>query len=98
MLALERYWARHDRYPDSLDDLVPEILAEPIADPLGNPTFGYRLLDNDPHGRPYLLYSFGWDHTDDQGACDEDKPGAALDIDSIGVDLVINQVREPWLE
>ena len=31
--------------------------------------FCYRLLEDDPHGRPYLLYGVGLDGVDNGGSC-----------------------------
>ncbi len=104
MLALEVFYARHSRWPDSLDDLVAEILPQPPVDPLHGGPFGYRLVDSDRFGRPYILYSFGLDATDDGGI--EFKSGAndvyrgiepLTDYNLTGVDYVINKPRpEEW--
>lgn len=53
--------------PESLDDLVPEYLEAVPIDPASGKAYGYRLLTDDPDGRPYLLYSFGVDGADDGG-------------------------------
>ncbi|MHC4220142.1 MAG: hypothetical protein ACYSU7_16985, partial [Planctomycetota bacterium] len=68
MVALELYRARHGGYPDSLDQLAGDIVTQLPADPLHVLPFGYRLLDDDPDGRAYLLYSIGLDRADDGGA------------------------------
>lgn len=94
MVALELHHAIHGSYPETLDALVPEILPETPTDPIHGGPWGYRLLENDPHGRPYLLYSFGYDATDDDGAIPAASMGrptdAIHDPDLSGVDAVIN--------
>ncbi len=104
MLALEAFYARHSRWPDSLGELVPEILPQPPVDPLHGGPFGYRLVDSDRFGRPYILYSFGLDATDDGGI--EFNSGTndvyrgvepLTDYNLTDVDYVINKPRpEEW--
>lgn len=99
MVALELYRASHGRYPDSLDRLAPAILPDPPSDPLHGLPLGYRLLIDDPHGRPYLLYSVGLDRQDDGGQDRGLKGRPALtDPDSDQVDFVINRPRDDWDE
>ncbi len=96
MLALEAYRARHGNYPARLEQLVPEILRELPADPTHGGPFAYRLLEADPHGRGYLLYSTGLDQSDDGGALPAatQRPHASLrDASATGIDYVINQPR-----
>ncbi|MBX3385057.1 MAG: hypothetical protein KF768_00640 [Phycisphaeraceae bacterium] len=69
MLALESHRLEHGRYPDELTQLAPAFLTEVPIDPYSGKPFRYRLLDPqaDPHGRGYLLWSVGFDGTDDGG-------------------------------
>ncbi len=100
MVALAAYQARHAAYPDILDRLAPEFLAEVPVDPTHGGPFRYRLLSDDPHRRPYLLYSTGVDQTDDRGV-ELDEPvdwkhpwfAALVDPNVKGVDFVINRPR-----
>ena len=104
MLAAEVFYARHSRWPDSLGKLVPEMLPQTPIDPLHGGPFGYRLVDDDRFGRPYILYSFGLDATDDGGI--EFNNGAnnvyrgieaLTDYNLTGIDYVINKPRpEGW--
>ena len=104
MVALELYRARNGMYPASLDQLV-ETLGERPKDPLHDLPFGYRLLDSDPRGGDYLLYSIGLDQADNDGS-ELDAAGqaeygwsAALrNPDLRNVDLVINQPRRVYDE
>lgn len=105
MLALHIYKLRHNAYPASLSDLVPDILPALILDPLNNLPFGYRLLENDPQNRPYLLYSLGLDGLDQQGAMPDLKKYKPEDptlpdtrkamTEIIPFDSVIDCVRPP---
>jgi hypothetical protein len=77
MLALETHRAVHGRYPDGLGDLVPDFMAKLPLDPVHGAPFGYRLVEDDPHGRPYLLYVTGVDLVDDGG---RELPGAGTHV------------------
>lgn len=94
MVLLALYRAVHGRYPESLADLAPEFVPEPPHDPLHGLPFGYRLLDDDPDGRPYLLYAIGLDATDDGGAppAHADGPDVLRDP-SVRGDSVLNRPR-----
>lgn len=104
MLAIEAFYARHSRWPGALDELVPDILPKTPIDPIHGGTFGYRLVDNDRFGRPYILYSFGLDATDDVGVEPESYTGDVYrgiepltDYNLTGVDYIINKPRpEEW--
>jgi hypothetical protein len=105
MVALELYRARHGAYPDSLDQLAGDIVTQAPADPLHGLPFGYRLLDNDPDGRAYLLYSIGLDRVDDGGAeaspADRETHGHAAALTALALrnaDYVINEPRAVWGE
>jgi hypothetical protein len=69
-LAIERFETQHGRPPATLDELVPDFLAAPPRDPVNGGPFGYRLLENDPDGRGFELYSRGTNGVDDVGAPD----------------------------
>jgi hypothetical protein len=61
--ALERFRLAHGHYPDSLDTLVPQFIAQLPHDVIsGAPLHYQRTAD----GR-FLLYSVGWNETDDHG-------------------------------
>jgi hypothetical protein len=71
--ALERYRLAHDEYPKSLDVLAPQFIAKLPHDIIGGqPSQGsgsasqplhYRLTGNGQ----FVLYSVGWNETDDDG-------------------------------
>ena len=69
IVAIEAYEDKHGPPPPSLVALVPDVLPELPIDPLHGLPFGYRLISamDDPFKRGYLLYSIGWDQTDDNG-------------------------------
>ena len=62
-IALERYQLAHGQYPESLDVLTPQYLSEIPHDVMNGQPLKYRL---DPDGQ-FLLYSVGWNETDDGG-------------------------------
>jgi hypothetical protein len=61
--ALKRYQLRHNQYPTSLSELVPELLSAVPRDPADGQPLRYRLT---PDGT-FLLYSIGSDGVDDGG-------------------------------
>jgi hypothetical protein len=61
--ALERYHLAHAAYPASLDALGPYAPGGLPHDLINDESYHYRLR---PDGT-YLLYSVGWDQTDDGG-------------------------------
>jgi hypothetical protein len=81
--ALERYRLAHGRYPDSLDALSPQFMEKIPHDIIGGPPspgsgaasqpLHYDRLDGPPSqgfgaaGGKFLLYSVGWNGTDDDG-------------------------------
>ncbi len=67
-LALERYRAANDRYPNRLSDLVPALLQTVPIDSVSAEPFRYRLLSTpDQHARRYHLYSVGYDGVHNSG-------------------------------
>jgi hypothetical protein len=78
-LALEGFYADHGVYPPRLDELVPTYLDEVPIDPLdpAGGTLSYRAGPGagGPGGAggapPFVLYSVGWDGSDDGGRADE---------------------------
>ena len=61
--ALERFRLARGQYPETLDALVPDFVAALPADVINGQPLKYRRLND---GR-FLLYSVGFDHTDDDG-------------------------------
>ena len=68
ILVLEIHRMDHGEYASSLDELVPagNLTMLPV-DPTHGAAFLYKRLQDDPHGRVYLLYSTGIDERDDGG-------------------------------
>ncbi|MCH7547779.1 MAG: hypothetical protein IID30_15380 [Planctomycetes bacterium] len=97
MLHLEIFFARHSRYPDSLDELVPDILPEMLLDPLTDGPFFYRRLVGEASGLPYVLYSAGRDGIDDHAGLEITDVEAAFVLHGYGPDggdILLNQPRE----
>ena len=61
--ALERYHLAHGEYPDALDVLIPGYLPAIPQDIINGQPLHYRRTDD---GK-FLLYSVGWNETDDGG-------------------------------
>ncbi|HLP82899.1 MAG TPA: hypothetical protein VK157_00990 [Phycisphaerales bacterium] len=88
LLAIEAYRAKNNRYPASLDDLVPAILPElPIDEWAPDGRFVYRVLAApQADGREFLLYSIGADKKDDNAK----HIDSALTTDKVPGDYVFN--------
>jgi hypothetical protein len=61
--ALERYRLAHGEYPETLDVLAPQFIEIIPHDIIGGQPLHYRRTDD---GK-FLLYSVGWNETDDGG-------------------------------
>jgi hypothetical protein len=69
--ALERYHLAHGEYPETLDALAPQFMEKIPHDIIGGQPLHYRRTDD---GK-FLLYSVGWNETDDGGL-----PGTLADV------------------
>ncbi len=70
-LALERYRLAHGAYPESLDMLTPQFIAKLPHDVINSQPLHYRP---EPGGQ-FVLYSVGWNETDDDGEVGLTKNG-----------------------
>jgi len=61
--ALERYRLAHGTYPETLDALIPQFMDQIPTDLIGGGPLHYHRTDD---GK-FLLYSIGWNETDDGG-------------------------------
>jgi Tfp pilus assembly protein PilE len=68
--ALERYRLVHGGYPETLSALAPHFIAKLPHDTMGQP-FKYRRTNDEK----FLLYSVGWNETDDDGKATFDQNG-----------------------
>lgn len=62
-IALERYLLAHGEYPETLDTLAPQLIAQVPHDVIGGQPLKYR---READGL-FVLYSIGWNETDDGG-------------------------------
>jgi hypothetical protein len=62
-IALERYRLAHGQYPGSLEALAPQFIAKLPHDVINGQPLKYRRTSD---GR-FVLYSVGWNETDDGG-------------------------------
>jgi hypothetical protein len=70
--ALERYRLSHGEYPETLDALVPQFIEKLPHDIIGGEPLHYRRTDPPSQSSgatsgKFLLYSVGWNETDDGG-------------------------------
>ena len=61
--ALERYRLAHGEYPAALDTLVPQFIQKLPRDIINGEPLIYRRTDDGS----FILYSVGWNETDDGG-------------------------------
>jgi hypothetical protein len=63
-IALERHRLARGEFPESLDALAPQFIAQVPHDVIGGQPLKYR---RDADGKNFILYSVGWNETDDGG-------------------------------
>jgi hypothetical protein len=71
-IALERWRLAHGRFPESLDALSPQFIAKLPHDVIGGQPLHYRREANGQ----FVLYSVGWNETDDGGVVGLKKDGS----------------------
>jgi hypothetical protein len=74
-IALERYRLAHGEYPESLDALTPQFIAKLPHDIINGQPLHYRRASDGQ----FVLYSVGWNETDDGGVVGLTK-GGSVDI------------------
>jgi hypothetical protein len=89
-VAVERYRLAHNRWPDSLDQLVPKFLDQVPFDPYDGKPMRYRRVEEG-----VVIYSIGPDEKDDGGRLNRQKPAAPGS--DLGFQLWdVNRRRQPW--
>jgi hypothetical protein len=73
--ALERHRLAHGQYPEQLDPLVPRFMAKIPTDVINGELLKFR---REPDGT-FVLYSVGWNETDDGGEPGLTKSGTGPD-------------------
>ena len=73
--ALERYRLANGQYPENLDQLAPKFISSLPHDVISGGPYKYHLAG----GGQFVLYSVGWNETDDDGV-----PGKTLFDDKEG--------------
>lgn len=75
--ALELHRLAHGQYPQSLEEIVPQYMEKVPHDIIGGQPLKYRTTNG---GAGFLLYSVGWNETDDDGTPGVKQDGSpALD-------------------
>jgi hypothetical protein len=70
--ALERYRLANGNFPEKLDPLVPRFISPLPNDVLSGEPYKYRRSDDGQ----FILYSVGWNESDDDGV-----PGKTLPVE-----------------
>jgi len=70
--ALERFHLAHGNYPETLDALTPQFIVTLPHDLINSQPLHYRRTED----KQFVLYSIGWDETDDAGKIVLTKNGA----------------------
>jgi hypothetical protein len=73
--ALERYRKAHGQYPDALASLAPQFVQKLPHDVINGEPLKYRRTQDGQ----YVLYSVGWNETDDGGTVVLNKGGWTVD-------------------
>lgn len=98
LLALEAFRIERGGYPESLTELVPEYLdalPQDLCTPALRPWVYRRLDAPDESGRPYILYSVGFDAEDNAGARPTGYHSRAMDRKHPGTDHVLSHPPLP---
>lgn len=75
-IALERYRLAHGQFPESLDAIAPKFIANLPHDIITGQPLKYRRTDDGS----FILYSVGWNETDDGGTVGLSKEGKNVDF------------------
>jgi hypothetical protein len=100
VLALELHRAEVGDYPESLGALIPRYLRDAPLDVYTREPLVYRVLKPDPQDprRRYVLYSVGYDLTDNGGTPHPKTPAAATNSSGAGYDFQYTTLRAPAQE
>ena len=82
-IALERYRLAHGEYPEALDGLAPQFITQVPHDVIGGQPLKYRRTADGQ----FVLYSVGWNETDDGGRVVDQKSREPRDESSSKVDI-----------
>jgi hypothetical protein len=82
-IALERYRLAHGEFPETLDALAPQFIATVPHDVIGGGPLKYRRINDGQ----FVLYSVGWNETDDGGVVVTQKSRDRWDESSNKVDI-----------
>ena len=74
------------------------FLTDLPIDPINGRALGYKLITNDSHNRPYLLYSIGLNLKDDGGDFNGEASLLCIDDPNAQTDYTVNQPRRSLKE
>jgi len=90
-IALERYRLAHGEFPESLDALAPQFIAQVPPDVIGGKPLKYRRTSDGQ----FILYSVGWNETDD-GGVQVFGPGSSREFEASSSGLNLDQGDWVW--
>jgi hypothetical protein len=94
-IALERYRLAHGGFPESLDPLTPQFLSELPHDIINGQPLHYRRTADGQ----FVLYSVGWNETDDGGVVimkHDSNPGDAFKSEVFKSQVDLDQGDWVW--
>ena len=74
--ALERHRLAHGQFPEALDTLTPKFIEKLPHDVINGQPLKYRRAGEGS----FILYSVGWNETDDGGVVGQTKDGKNVDL------------------
>ncbi|MGA2869662.1 MAG: hypothetical protein ABSF34_10940 [Verrucomicrobiota bacterium] len=94
-IALERYRLAHGEFPESLDPLAPQFMSELPHDIINGQPLHYRRTADGQ----FVLYSVGWNETDDGGVVimkHDSNPGYDFNSQVFNSQVDLNQGDWVW--
>jgi len=87
--AIERYWMNNKQLPNELKDLVPKFITKVPTDVIDGKEIRYSQTTNG-----YVLYSIGWNETDDCGTVGYYKNNSNNSVESSKGDWVFSVISQ----
>lgn len=76
-IALERHRLAHDQFPETLEQLTPKFLSQIPHDVINGQPLKYHRTEKGA----FILYSVGWNESDDNGTVALSKDGRSMNRD-----------------
>jgi len=88
-LAIEQFRRKHDRLPETLDELVPEFLDAVPIDPFDGKPLRYVVRED-----AYVIYSIGRDRADDGGEILDEVDEDGWEVENPDVIFPVKRVEK----